>query len=259
MKNDDLSEAARDLLDGAKKAPGPGRARKARVTAALMATVGSSALATAGVGTTLKLIGAGLLAGVVGVSGTMLVIKELRRPHPEAVTVVQSRSPRVVPTAPSVPSLSPEPEREPTRTPSVQIASPPTPAEQPRVVRSPPARPLAPLPTPPTLDLARPSPNSSAPAKAGGPRGTADDEVTALGAALDAMEAERPAEALIIVRRAREHNPNGVLRPELALAEVLALCALSHVDEARAAAEGIPDVDKTPLVLERLRGSCVAP
>jgi len=82
--------------------------------------------------------------------------------------------------------------------------------------------------------------------------------VTALGAALEALEEGRPQEALQAARTARLAAPRGALRPELTVIEIEALCALQRPSEAAALAASMVESDRTPLVVQRLRRTCVA-
>ncbi|MCU0696355.1 MAG: hypothetical protein MUC96_07495 [Myxococcaceae bacterium] len=83
-------------------------------------------------------------------------------------------------------------------------------------------------------------------------------EVTALATAMEALDTKDFAQALRIARTTRRAHPTGALRPELTLLEVEALCGLSRVDEAQDVLDAMPQVDRTALVQERLRRTCVS-
>jgi hypothetical protein len=101
-------------------------------------------------------------------------------------------------------------------------------------------------------------PPTERPSSRAGPADSTAAEVTALSAAMEALDAKDFTQALDLARTARRAHPTGALRPELTLLEVEALCGLSRVDEAQDVADAMPPVDRTALVRERLRRSCVS-
>ncbi len=258
--NDELSKNARALLDAARPQGGPTKAQKAKLTVAVMtATAGTAAAMTSGAAATgtsaLKLLGAGLIATIVGVSGTVLVKKAGEEPRrAPAPTVVVRSVPNTIaappPVSPEPPSVEPQPivveaappavEPVPTLRPPPIAAPPPT-----RVERSP-------------AEPATPEVPAAVPARNATPSDTTAAEVTALGAALEALEEGRPLEALSAARTARRAAPNGALRPELTVVEIEALCALQRQEEASELAASMPESDRTPLVVQRLRRTCAA-
>jgi hypothetical protein len=257
--NDELSKNARALLDAARPQGGPTRAQKAKLTVAVMtATASTAAAMTTGAAATgtsmLKLLGAGLIATIVGVSSTVLVKKASEPPRAPAPAVVARNVPTTVvappPVSPEQPSVEPQPivvEEAPAvaaPTPTVQPAPVAAP-RPPQAERSPaePATPEVPAPTPAVH--ATPSDTTAA-------------EVTALGAALEALEEGRPLEALETARTARRAAPHGALRPELTVIEIEALCALQRQPEASELAASMPESDRSALVVQRLRRTCAA-
>jgi thioredoxin-like negative regulator of GroEL len=82
--------------------------------------------------------------------------------------------------------------------------------------------------------------------------------VLALATAMEALDAKDFAQALDVARTTRRAHPTGALRPELTLLEVEALCGLSRVDEAQDVVDAMPLVDRTALVQERPRRTCVS-
>lgn len=256
--NDELSKNARALLDAARPQGGPTRAQRAKLTVAVMTATASTAAAmttgAAATGTSLvKLVGAGIIATIVGVSGTVLVKKAAQPPQAPAPTVVTQRVPKTV-TAP--PPVSPEP---PSVEPQPIVVGEPPPAIEP--VPTPRPAPLV-APLPPRAERspaepATPEVPAAVPVRHATPSDTTAAEVTALGAALEAIEEGRPLEALQTARTARRAAPNGALRPELTVIEIEALCALQRQPEASELAASMPDSDRTPLVVQRLRRTCV--
>lgn len=260
---DELSTRSRALIDAARRQGGPSTAQKAALTAAVVSATtgtaaamsGSAAVAGVSIG---KLVGAGLLAAVVGIGGTVTVKQVLAPPH--APVVQQAVPPKPTPRAPAPverssapPAIEQAPSVEPATT-----APEPTPAPPAPHAASP--GPSAPVPSPPpavpeaTPDVA-PAPRAHATPAAD----TSSAEITALGAALEALEANDPKEALSVARKTRLEFPHGVLRPELTVVEIEALCALGRATEARELADAMPQADRTPLVLEKLRRSCANP
>lgn len=257
--NDELSKNARALLDTARRQGGPTTAQKAKLTVAVMtATAGTAAAMTtsaAATGTSvLKLLGAGLLATIVGVSSTVLVKKASEPPRAPAPTVVVRSMPTAViappPFSPEQPSVEPQ-----------QIAVeavPPVTAPTPMVQPAPVAAPRPPQVERSPVEPATPEVPAAAPTRHVTPSDTTAAEVTALGAALEAIEEGRPLEALQTARTARRAAPNGALRPELTVIEIEALCALQRQEEASELASSMPESDRTPLVVQRLRRTCAA-
>ncbi|MDP1918774.1 MAG: hypothetical protein Q8L14_21175 [Myxococcales bacterium] len=258
--NDELSKNARALLDAARPQGGPTRAQKAKLTVAVMtATASTAAAMTTGAAATgtsvLKLLGAGLIATIVGVSSTVLVKKASEPPRAPAPTVVARSVPNPVaappPVSPEPPSVEPQSivvEEAP------EVAAP-APTVQPAAIGPP--RPPQAAPAEPTTPEV-PEVPAAVPARHATPSDTTAAEVTALGAALEALEEGRPLEALQTARTARRAAPHGALRPELTVIEIEALCALQRQPEASELAASMPESDRTPLVVQRLRRTCAA-
>jgi len=262
--NHELSDRARALLESAKHQGGPTTAQKAKLTVAVMtATAGTAAAMTTGVAATglsaAKLVGAGVLALFVGVAGTAMVTTALRSPPPaRAITTV---SPTTVPTRTM--KLTTEEPAAPPRAIVAPPIEPGRPAPEPVAAKAEPSRPSAPprAVAPPTatpdlstpdVEVVRPAPSPTIAAV-----DSSTEEVTALGAALEALEENRPLEALNTARAARLSWPRGILRPEFTVIEISALCALGRASDAREVSGSLPSADRTPLVLEKLRRSCV--
>lgn len=252
--NDELSKNARALLDTARRQGGPTTAQKAKLTVAVMTATSSAAAAmatgAAATGTSvLKLLGAGLVATIVGVSGTVLVKKSAEPPRAPTPTVVPRRANPVAtpqPVSPEQPSVEPQP--------IVEDEAPTVAAPAPKVQPPPTAAPRPPPPSP--AEPATPDLPAAAPMTHPTPSDTTAAEVTALGAALEALEEGRALEALQTARTARRAAPNGALRPELTVIEIEALCALQRQPEASELATSMPESDRTPLVVQRLRRTC---
>ena len=257
--NDELSKNARALLDTARRQGGPTTAQKAKLTVAVMtATAGTAAAMTtsaAATGTSVaKLLGAGLLATIVGVSGTVLVKKASEPPRAPAPTIVAPSVPTPVAAPQPVAAEEPSVEPQPDVVEEVPAVAAPTPTVQPAPIAAP--RPLQAERSP--AEPATPEVPAAAPTRHATPPDTTAAEVTALGAALEAIEEGRPLEALQTARTARRAAPNGALRPELTVIEIEALCALQRQDEAVELAASMPESDRTPLVVQRLRRTCAA-
>lgn len=250
----ELSEDARKLMDRARRQGGPTAARKARLTASVMAAASSAvamgasagvttaAKTTAGSASLLKLVGAGLLASVVGVSGTAAVKYALRAEPAAPPSVVRQATP-----GRAVPAPLPQP--------AAMVAAPVT--AEPTVVAASPkrtTRPTAPL-QPPAAHNPDELGTSVAPAPLA-PEDSSAAEVAALASAMEALEAGRFTEALQTSRAARLRYPQGVLRPELALVEIESLCGLKQPADARRLAAEMPRADRSPMVLERLTRTC---
>lgn len=282
--SDELSNDARALLDAARHEGGPSRTQRARLTVAVMTATGGTAAAMTGAavatGSTLKLVVAGVLAAAVGVGGTVGVKRALvASSAPEVARSAAASTGPVEPShesasAPAVvlePSTTPvEPTLEPEVAPAIvhrpheaQPASPTivqtkvaddnaarvepavvSAADDALVERSSDRSQSVPVAEPARAD-ARPLDNSAA------------AEVTALGAALEALEAHDAEQARVLARQARLQFPNGTLRPELTLIEIEALCLLNRDAEAVELMNAMPAADRTPLVLEKLRNTCV--
>jgi hypothetical protein len=82
-------------------------------------------------------------------------------------------------------------------------------------------------------------------------------EVLALERAVQALAAGRAVEALATAQGALASNPHGALRPEFMVVAVEALCDLNRLDEALEVEVSMAPEERSPLVRERLRRSCL--
>ncbi len=285
----ELSENARTLLDRARRQGGPTAAQKARLTASVMAaTVATTAAAstaggvgaatvgkaTVGGASVLKLVGAGLLATVVGVSGTVAMKYTMQ---PASGPVAQQLAPELARPQTSAP-LAAQSAVEASAPPPEPIDGPPV-VQRIEIVQALP-QPVGPnevtgKPRPrgqvlknaeplPEVEsevapsaLAIPSVETPRPVTQVALEDSSAAEVAALGSAMEALDSGRFLEALDTARSARLAYPRGVLRPELTLVEIESLCALNRRADALAVAADIPSADRSPLVVQKLGRSCV--
>jgi hypothetical protein len=228
----ELSTSARELLDGARRAGGPSPERRAQVTAVVMASVTAATVAGATAAATATAAGSGSVGAAGGVSVAPTVAAPVaahavvgggfaaaKLVGVGVLAVITGAAGTVVVNRVAATSTKNTVAHvEPARSPARQLA------------------PLvAAVPVTPTAST---------------------EDIAALSAALEALDAQRPAEALTLVRTALARSSAGPLRPELSAAHVLALCALGRVDEARAVASAMPSQDQTALVRARLGNSC---
>jgi len=286
-----LSPEARKLLDGSRAAGGPSAAQRAAMKQAVLAAglLPGTAAASSAVGGA-KAAGLGLAAKlslvVVSVAvGSTLVWQALSPATPGASDevspelmqspgIVTFALPRAEPVEPQAPIAEPPAAVDPPRgtgaEPQVARAQPPV-AEgaprvgptgpQPGVAETPPAAtriatprepgtqgPSAPAATPP-LEATPPPPRAPV------DDATLSKEIAAVSRAMGAVDAKTWAVALAQVSSYRATFPAGALETEASVVEVLALCGLGRVDEARAAAASLPA--NNPAV-RRLERSCIA-
>lgn len=283
----ELSGPARALLDAARQQGGPSQRQRARLTAAVLATSATTAAvatqasslapAPLTVGTTAsiaKLLGAGLLATLVGISATVAVKKTLA-PTPRPVVERLAPPPvatAVVPSSPEPATVEAPPAQDLPATPAGLLAAPSVEPIVEPAPRAPPITPApgatAPAPAPDVAVAESPLPappppplEPSTPAIAPPPVLDADTEAqaTALRLALDALDELRPFDALYHARTTRNAHPRGAMRLELLLVEIDALCALDRELEARELAARIPANERTQPIRNKLRRSCVGP
>lgn len=81
-------------------------------------------------------------------------------------------------------------------------------------------------------------------------------ELLSLDRAVKAVDAERFQEALSAARAFRGRYPTSDFLTEAGVVEVLALCGLARVDEARAAEAALPATAAQNPVVRRLENSC---
>lgn len=227
MKNE-LSAQAQALLEGARRAGGPSLERRAHLTASVMTATGGGPAPGAPGGSALKLFGGWAVAGLVAVGGLTLLLRQ------DTHEVAASRPALSAAQPPAAPALA-----EPA---APEVAAREDPAPVPAPV---PARRVRPVAPPGVAPVAVAAPEEE------------PDELTSLDLSLAALDDGRAQDALHLARRARVRFPEGAVRAELTLAEVLALCALGQHAEASAVAGAMPAVDLTSLVSEKLQRSCV--
>lgn len=87
---------------------------------------------------------------------------------------------------------------------------------------------------------------------------TIKEELQLLRTARAALDRNQPAGALDALDLHRRRFPKGVLRQERITAEVLALCMLGRVEEARTSARQLASIAPSSPHLARLRNSCVS-
>jgi hypothetical protein len=266
---DELSQDARTLLDAARASFTPGAPRIAAVRAAIDARLAAPAAQNsqgslpAGAGSTLTggaapyLLALGLFAAL-SVAGGAAVIAGRR--HPPAATVPTLAAP-----APVEPDLRiASPANEPPA--PAPAPSPPTVnAEQlPAVAFSAPSSGLparSPLrahaskkdSVPVVAPVESPAPASAPPE----PEDSLAREVSLLRAARAALDGGDAQRALALLGRHAQLWPGGVLAEERLATQVLALCALGRVADARAAAQDLETVAPESPHLARVRASCV--
>ena len=272
-----LSPEARKLLDGSRAAGGPSAAQRAAMKQAVLAAglLPGTAAASSAVGGA-KAAGLGLAAKlslvVVSVAvGSTLVWQALSPATPGASDevspelmqspgIVTFALPRAEPVEPQAPIAEPPAAVDPPRAAVADLRVGPT-GPQPGVAETPPA--AARIATPREPGTQGPSaPAATAPLEATPPppRAPVDDatlskEIAAVSRAMGAVDAKTWAVALAQVSAYRATFPAGALETEASVVEVLALCGLGRVDEARAAAASLPA--NNPAV-RRLERSCIA-
>jgi hypothetical protein len=257
----ELGSEARELLARLGDADGPSDAQTARMKRKLGVALGaasgvlvvagatgaanaaaSAAAAGAAAGAGTKLGGAGLggllsmfalgAAAGVGVSTSTLVVRHyFERPVPAVV-------------ASSAPALAPAP-----KTPANAVALPVEPAAAVVGELAPPGEAVAPAPVP----LAPGEQPAAAPSAI---EPTLGPEVELVIAAKRELTLGRPSQALLLVERLAAEFPNGALREERRLLEVLSLCALGRVEQARREAHDFAALTPRSPLLPRLEQSC---
>ncbi len=249
-----LSPEARKLMENSRSAGGPTSAQRAAMRNAVLGAVlvptaaAATATATASTGAT--------VVGGVKATGLALALK--------LSVVVVSVAVGATVTWKGVAPAAPVPEVAPVvvaARPAVVVPPPPEPmVEAPEVAEE-----VAPAPAP--VVIAKPSrvekapvivaetmvPPPPAPVVAEDP--TLSQEVAALAGAMGAVDNKQFGVALQQLQTYRAAFPTGALETEASVLEVLALCGLNRVDEARAAAKSLPA--NNPAV-RRLERSCIA-
>lgn len=241
----DLSPESRKLIEHSRHAGGPTAAQRAAMKTAILGAVlipGAAAASTAGAVKAAGLSVAakiGLVVAAVSVSG--LVTWQVMASSPvEPVAVVAEAVAEPVVEEIAAPVAAPVPEEVPeVVVPPAPVAVPkPVVVKRPVVVAAPPPPPAPIIPTEKEVEA------------------TLAKEVAALAGAMGAVDGKQFTVALEQVSGYRDAFPNGLLETEAGVLEVLALCGLKRVDEAREAARSLPV--NNPAV-RRLERSCIRP
>lgn len=275
-----LSPKARELMRQASRGGGPTDRQRQALKGAVMAAVLTPTVAGAA---TVNLVLAGVLAAAAGAGLTAGAVSvwrlAVRPPAPSAhVRTV------VPPTAAGAASSTTPDDQRPTPVPPAPPAPPIAPAgEALSPHRAPGARETEPrrldeVPAPTVQDEPAPLPHgfpgaapgggsagsTPAPVPEVGSRSTGGAaglplEMEALDRAVRALDAERFDEGLAQAREFLRHFPRSELVTEARVVEVLALCGLERVDEARAVAASVPLSEAWNPAVRRLESSCAPP
>jgi hypothetical protein len=197
-------------------------AAKAAGAAAAGAVGAGTKLGGSGLGSLLSVFALGAAAGV-GVSTSSAVVRTFfEKPAPAAV-------------APALPLPAARPPVAPAASPEAPPLELPAPA----------AAPVLP-------------PQASGPVASSAAEPTLGPEVELVIAAKRELTLGRPFQALALVERLAREFPNGALREERILLEVLALCAVGQVEQARRLARDFAANSPRSPLLPRLERSCGA-
>jgi hypothetical protein len=232
-----MSPEAQRLLDESRKVGGPTAAQRATMKSVVMGAGLATGTAAAGTAAA-KTVGAGLGVKLMVVAVVVVV---------GATVAWKAKEPETVKTAVVVPrAIVPAPLPEPVRV--IEVPAPVVVAPEP-----PPHAVIKPKPVP----AAEPQvAEFVAPARE--PIDTSASltlEMRAMTNAMNEIDGKRYAAALEQVDAYRARFPSGQLTTEAGVMQVLALCGLGRVEEARAAAEVLPRENPT---VHRLDSSCVA-
>ncbi len=227
---------ATELIAAGRSVAGPSPEQRAAMKRAVIAAVAAAPVVA---------VGAARARGAAKVTTVKLVVVTLGVVGAAAVSwwvqASESTPPRPTPIVSPMPAARPEPRRDPV------VESPaPAPSSAPTQVR--------PRPPPP-----RPGPGPVTGSAVSAEKPTLDAEVTALTEAMAEVDAQHHAAALTALAKYKAHFPNGVLASEAGVVEVLALCGLDRVTEAKARATELRETDAANPSLRRLANSCVAP
>jgi hypothetical protein len=267
---DRLSPQAQKLVDlsvGTDEPTPSDRVRVRRGLALALSTGAASAASTLASATKASVLGASVFGSkwiVLGalcaaVPATVLVrgwVRDRRRINVSSVgTSEQSHSSAVLPPR----RLGDIPAAEPSFEPKPALLSAPSAAV------APPAAVTWPGATAPPTGATPPvaAPTSAGPAFGAGRPSDRDSTLSAQMRMLEAAQGElrsrRPEKALGLLREQAQRFPGGALEQERMAAEVLALCSLGRVDEARGTAERFARVFPRSPLLSRVQSSCVRP
>jgi len=249
----ELSPESWELIEHSRHAGGPTAAQRAAMKHAIVAAVLIPSAAAASTAGAVKAAGLsvatklGLVVAAVSVGGwvTWQVMASSAEPILVPLPVVTAAlEPPVVREEPVVVAMPEE---------IAEVISPPAPA--PVVIAKPAVKPLV------VVAAVEPEVRPAPPAPVLVPtekevEATLAKEVAALAGAMGAVDGKQFAVALEQVSGYREAFPKGLLETEAGVLEVLALCGLKRVDEAREAARSLPV--NNPAV-RRLERSCIRP
>lgn len=249
-----LSPEARKLLESSRHAGGPTSAQRAAMKSAVLGAVlvpGAAAGSTAAAVSGAKATGLGLAAKlglalvVVGLGAA--VTWQLVAPVPvEAVAHVALAD-----------SLPPVPPEVIAAVEPLEVVEPqPTAVEEPRPSPLQPPRAVVPRLAAPRAEVVTADPDQppvTPPAAVEDP--TLARELAALSGAMGAVDSRQFAVALEQLSTYRAAFPSGALGTEAGVLEVMALCGLGKVEEARTAAHSLPS--NNPAV-RRLERSCIS-
>ena len=252
-----LSPEARKLLEASRSAGAPSAAQRVAMKQAVLASVvlPGTAAAVSSAATGAKAAGlalatkVGLVIAVVAIGA--VAVMRLTAPTPfeqQALDALDAhQAARAQPPVPERAELQAEETPPPPQQPAVPGVVAPRLAPA-RVAVPPPA---APPPAAPVVVEALPPP----PARTAVDEATLSREIAALSGAMGAVDSKTYAVALEQLTQYRSAFPTGLLETEASVLEVLALCGLGRVDEARAAGQSLPA--NNPAV-RRLERSCIA-
>jgi hypothetical protein len=237
MAMTELSPRAKELMRQASRGGGPTDQQRRALKRTVMGAVLAPAVAAAA---TTKFVLAGLLVGAIGAGGiaaSVVFSSHARRSEPPAAEArVIGSSVEATPTAPVV-SAAPSPEATP------------VPSKKPLAVEAPEASPSV-----RQQALPRSAPEIGTP-PASEATGLAL-ELQTLDRAVRAVDADHFDEGLVAARGFLRDYPASEFAIEARVVEVLALCGLSRIDEARSAAARLPPGASLNPAVRRLDDSC---
>jgi hypothetical protein len=253
----ELSEQARALIGQAKMQGGPTAAQIASISAGVTASIAgaTATAATAAAGVSWMKISGAIVASVMALTGAVIVVQLVTAPADSMVDSKVTTLAAAVEPLPTVQSIREIPQENPTETIPVPMERVEEKRKKPVVKLKQNSVPPSAVQTPESslrIDVETPI----AEAKKDEPDSTAQ-ELKALSSALDLLKNGAAQEAKDIAESARKQFPHGPLHPELTVVEIEALCALKRVEDARNLANSMSDAERTPLVIERLKHSCL--
>ncbi len=279
-----LSPEAQALLNGARAAGGPSATQRAAMKRAVLAAalapgtaaaIGgalapAAAPVVAGSAGVAKFLVVGILSAAIGAGATFTVI----RPEPVAPTPVRAVPvfpPERVPSppqleapvgvveapAPVLEKISAKPDLGSVR---IQVA-PTASGDVEFPLRQAQGERLGEVKSIPSLQEAQPiAPNALVGARGGRAEDPAlAQEVASLSGAMADVDAKRFHEALDRLQRYRSEFPSGALATEARVLDVLALCGLGRVDDAKAVVSALPQSAANNPAMRRIESSCAFP